>query len=554
VNGNSASRGSARGAAGHTSAREAGGAAIITTDGTTGPQTLLEARGVSKRFGGIQALDGVDFSLRAGEVMALAGENGAGKSTLIKILAGAYQRDAGEILIDGQPVEIRNPDEAQRLGISVIYQEFNLTPNQSVAENVFLHDPHLRAGFLGRVGVVDKRARTRATRALLEQVGSSVDPDQKVAELSVAHQQLTEIAKALAQDARVLIMDEPTSALPDEEVEVLFGIIRQLKQRGIAIVFVSHRLEETRRIAERVTVLRDGKLVGTGEVATTSDQQIISMMVGRVVDTLYPRTPSTPEDVVLSVRGLTRRGVLNDVSFDLRRGEIVGFAGLVGAGRTEIARCIFGADRIDQGTIELGGKPVTIHSPQEAVRLGIGYVPEDRKLQGLILEMSMRRNISLGVLNRMTRLGVVDRHAVTEVVTAYRDRLQIRPPNLELIVNRLSGGNQQKVALAKWLALRPRVLILDEPTRGIDVGAKAEVHALINELVHEGIAILLISSELPEVLNMSDRVLVVAEGEIVGELSRAEATSERVLELASSKTMAALAAAAPQGGTWLGQA
>jgi ABC-type sugar transport system ATPase subunit len=496
---------------------------------------VLEARGISKRFGGIQALDGVDLTLRAGEVMALAGENGAGKSTLIKILAGAHQRDAGEIRIDGQPVEIRSPDEAERLGIAVIYQEFNLTPNQTVAENVFLREPPRRGGVLGRLNLIDKGVRRAATAELLAQVGSVVDPDTRVSTLSVAHQQLTEIAKALALNARILIMDEPTSTLPDEEVDTLFRIVEQLKARGIAVVFVSHRLEETRRIADRVTVLRDGRLAGGGTVAETSDQRIISLMVGRTLDNLYPKTETTPGETVLSVRGLGRKGVLHDVSFDLHRGEVLGFSGLVGAGRTEIARCIFGADPHDAGTVTLDGKAVAIRSPEEAVRLGIGYVPEDRKIQGLFPEMTIRDNIAMSVIHRMRRAGIVDRGAVTEVVTSFRDRLQVRPPMLDISVNRLSGGNQQKVALAKWLALRPRVLILDEPTRGIDVGAKAEVHALIDELAHEGIGIILISSELPEVLNMSDRILVVAEGEIVGELSRSEASQERILELASIK-------------------
>jgi ABC-type sugar transport system ATPase subunit len=495
---------------------------------------LLEARGISKRFGGIQALEKVDLTLRAGEVMALAGENGAGKSTLIKVLAGAHAGDEGEVRIDGEPVAIHSPAESERLGISVIYQEFNLTPNQTVAENVFLRDPQRRAGLAGRLRLIDQGARRRATQRLLEQVGSHIDPDAKVATLTVAHQQMTEIAKALAMDARILIMDEPTSTLPDAEVEVLFGIIRQLKARGIAIVFVSHRLEETRRIADRVTILRDGRLVGEAPVADMSDQEIIRLMVGRSVDNLYPKTDAEPSDIALSVRGLTRTGVLSDISFDVRRGEVLGLAGLVGAGRTEIARCVFGADGHDAGTILLDGRPVTIRSPQDAIRLGIGYLPEDRKLQGLFLQMSVRDNIAMSVAHRMTHAGgFLDRGALTRVAASYRDRLSIRPPSLDVPANRLSGGNQQKVALAKWLALRPKVLILDEPTRGIDIGAKADVHALIDELAHEGIAIILISSELPEVLNMSDRILVVAEGRIAGELGRHEATQERVLELSS---------------------
>jgi ABC-type sugar transport system ATPase subunit len=517
---------------------------------TSGAPLLLEARGISKRFGGIQALDDVSLSLHAGEVMALAGENGAGKSTLIKILAGAYQKDAGEILIDGQVVEIPSPAEAERLGIAVIYQEFNLTPNQTVAENVFLRDPKRRAGLLGRLNLIDKGARRVATAELLAQVGSDVDPDTRVSTLSVAHQQLTEIAKALALNARILIMDEPTSTLPDDEVDTLFGIVEQLKARGIAVVFVSHRLEETRRIADRVTILRDGRNAGAGLVVETPDVEIIRAMVGRTIDTLYPKTETTPGEVVLSVRGLTRAGALSNVSFDLRRGEVLGLSGLVGAGRTEIARCIFGADRLDSGTITLDGRPVVIRSPEQAVRLGIGYVPEDRKLQGLFQEMTIRDNIAMSVLHQMTRGGFVDRAAVRAVVASYRDRLQVRPPDMEILVSRLSGGNQQKVALAKWLALRPRVLILDEPTRGIDVGAKAEVHALIDELAHEGIGIILISSELPEVLNMSDRILVVAEGEIVGELSREEATQERILELSSIKSSRAAHAASIGASAW----
>jgi ABC-type sugar transport system ATPase subunit len=518
--------------------------------GSPGPP-LLEARGISKRFGGIQALADVDLTLHAGEVMALAGENGAGKSTLIKILAGAYQRDAGEIRIDGQPVEMHDPAAAERLGIAVIYQEFNLTPNQTVAENVFLRDPQRRAGLLGRLNLVDRAARRQATAALLEQVGSAVDPDTRVSELSVAHQQLTEIAKALALNARILIMDEPTSTLPDDEVETLFHIVKQLQERGIAIVFVSHRLEETRRIADRVTILRDGRNAGDGLVSEMSDGEIISRMVGRAIDVLFPKTETQPGEAVLSVRGLTRTGVLKDVSFDLRRGEVLGLSGLVGAGRTEIARCIFGADHVDSGTITLDGRPVVVRSPEHAVRLGIGYVPEDRKRQGLFQEMTIRDNIAMSVLHQMTRGGIVDRRAVDEVVTSYRDRLQVRPPDLSVLVSRLSGGNQQKVALAKWLALRPKVLILDEPTRGIDVGAKAEVHALIDQLAHEGIGVILISSELPEVLNMSDRILVVAEGEIVGELSREEATQERCLELASIKSSRAAHAPPGSEGAWL---
>jgi ABC-type sugar transport system ATPase subunit len=497
---------------------------------------LLEMRGISKRFGGIQALSEVDFSLRSGEAMALVGENGAGKSTLIKTLAGAYPRDSGTIQLDGRPVEIRSPSDAQRLGIAVIYQEFNLTPNQTVAENIFLHAPQRRGGLLGRLGLIDKAARTRAAVELMRQVGSTIDPNSRVAGLPVAQQQLTEIAKALAQDARIIVMDEPTAALPDEEVEKLFAIIGRLRQRGIAVVFVSHRLDEIRRICDRVTVLRDGKNAGLIErIGDASDERLIALMVGRAVETLFPKTNMQQGGVVLSVRDLSSKGLLKGIGFDLRRGEILGFAGLIGAGRTETARCIFGADPIESGELRLDDQPITLRSPQDAVALGIGYVPEDRKQQGLILGMSVRDNMTLTVLRRISRRGIINWKVVAASAYAYVTSLRLRPPRIDLPVQQLSGGNQQKVVLAKWLALKPRVLILDEPTRGIDVGAKAEVHALIDQLANEGIGIILISSELPEVIHMSDRILVMAEGEIVGELARAEVSQERVLELASIK-------------------
>ncbi len=497
---------------------------------------LLEMRAISKRFGGTQALSNADFMLRRGEVMALVGENGAGKSTLVKVLAGVYQRDSGELRFDGQPVEIRTPGEAQRLGIAVIYQEFNLTPNQTVAENIFLHSPQRRGGLLGRLGLMDQQARAAAARELLRQVGSTIDPHRRVSELSIAQQQQTEIAKALAQDARIIVMDEPTSALPDEEVEKLFAIIERLRQRNIAVVFVSHRLDEIRRVCDRVTVLRDGRNVGLIEsIVEATDERLIGMMVGRAVENLFPKTNASKGDVVLSVRDLTSKKLLKHVSFDLRRGETLGFAGLIGAGRTETARCIFGVDPIASGTILLDGRPLALRSPRDAVALGIGYVPEDRKQQGLILDMSVRNNMTLTILHRLSRNGIVRWGAVTATAQSYATSLQLRPLRLDLPVMQLSGGNQQKVVLAKWLALKPKVLILDEPTRGIDVGAKAEVHALIDRLAHEGIGIILISSELPEVIHMSDRILVMAEGEIVGEVSRAEASQERVLELASIK-------------------
>lgn len=498
---------------------------------------LLEMRGISKRFGGTQALDQVDFSLDRGEVVGLLGENGAGKSTLIKILAGVHRMDQGAIFIDGEPVVFQTPQDAQRLGIAVIYQELNLTPNQTVAENVFLHHPQRMNGILGKIGIVDYRRRERETAALLAQLGiTGLDLRRKVGELSVAFQQLTEIAKALALEARLIVMDEPTSALPDEEVDHLFEIIRRLRQQGLGVVFVSHRLNEVRSICDRIVVLRDGKNAGALPVNEVSDDRIIAMMVGRSIDNLYPKRPATPSDVVLEVQGLTRRGIIEDISFYLRAGEVVGLAGLVGSGRTEVARAIFGADRIDKGTIRLNGKPVRIRSPQDARNLGIGYVPEDRKVQGLVLGMTVRDNVTLAVLRQLAHVGhVVDRSVLEEVARRYIHELHLRPPQTDLPVGSLSGGNQQKVVLAKWLAVDLKVLLLDEPTRGIDVGAKAEIHGLIDELAHRGMAILLISSELPEVLAMSDRILVMSEGRLVGELSREEATQERILALASGR-------------------
>ncbi|MCS6772725.1 MAG: sugar ABC transporter ATP-binding protein [Anaerolineae bacterium] len=498
---------------------------------------LLEIRGICKRFGATQALKDVDFDVDRGEVVGLLGENGAGKSTLIKILAGVHAKDAGEIFIDGTPASIHTPADAQRLGIAVIYQELNLTPNQTVAENVFLHHMQRQPGLLGKLGLIDRRRREHDTLALFEQLGiHGLDPNRKVGELSVAFQQLTEIAKALAFDARLIVMDEPTSALPDEEVQHLFEIVRRLRARGLGVVFVSHRLNEVRAICDRVVVLRDGHNAGGMPIAEATDDKIISLMVGRAIENLYPKRPAEPGSVVLEVEGLTRRGVIEDVSFSVRAGEVVGLAGLVGSGRTEVARAIFGADPLTRGTVKLEGRPVRIRSPQEALRLGIGYLPEDRKVQGLILGMSVRHNLALTVLRQLAFGGqIVDWSRVDAVALAHAQEVHLRPLRVDLPVNALSGGNQQKVVLGKWLAAQLKVLILDEPTRGIDVGAKAEIHALIDELAHRGMAIILISSELPEVLAMSDRVLVMCEGRLAGELSREEATQERVLALASGK-------------------
>lgn len=494
---------------------------------------LLEVRGVSKAFPGVQALDKVDFEAYAGEVVALLGENGAGKSTLMKILSGAYRMDEGEIYLRGQRVVPQNPHHAQQLGIAIIYQEFNLTPNQSVASNIFLGREPTRGGLGRLLRLADKGFMRREAEALLRRLGARFSPDALVRELSVAEQQMVEIAKALAVQAEVIIMDEPTSALGEEEVAILFDIVRTLKEQGLAVIFITHRLEEVFRIADRVVVLRDGRRVGGMPISEATPDKIISLMVGRTLDEVFRKTVARIGETVLEVRGLTRRGVIHDISFSLRRGEILGLAGLVGAGRTETARAIFGADPIDEGEIYIDGELVNIRSPEDAVNAGLALVPESRQQQGLVLIHSVERNIALPNLERLQRNGVVQRDAMRRLASEYVNRLDIRTPSLAQRVMYLSGGNQQKVVLAKWLAAEPKILILDEPTRGIDVGAKAEIHGIMSDLAQQGIGIIMISSEMPEILAMSDRIIVMCEGRIAGELTREEATQEKIMAYAS---------------------
>jgi ABC-type sugar transport system ATPase subunit len=494
---------------------------------------LLEVRGVSKAFPGVQALDNVDFEVYPGEVVALLGENGAGKSTLMKILSGAYHMDQGEIRLRGQPVTPQNPHHAQQLGISIIYQEFNLTPNQSVATNIFLGREPYEQGAGGLFRFVDRSYVYREATRLLARVGARFSPDALVRNLSVAEQQMVEIAKALADKAEVIIMDEPTSALGEEEVAVLFDIIRSLKEQGLAIIFITHRLEEVFRITDRIIVFRDGKRVGGLPIGEATSEKIISLMVGRPLEEMFQHSDSQKGEVVLEVRGVTRRGVIEDVSFALHRGEILGLAGLVGAGRTETARVIFGADPPDTGQIFIDGQQIQITSPEVAVKAGLALVPESRQAQGLMLIHSVERNIAIPNLDWLFPRRMVNLQYTRKLGQQYVDRLDIRTPGLEQKVMFLSGGNQQKVVLAKWLATNPKVLILDEPTRGIDVGAKAEVHAIMNQLAQQGIGIIMISSEMPEILAMSDRIVVMCEGRVTGILDRAEATQERIMAYAS---------------------
>jgi rhamnose transport system ATP-binding protein len=486
---------------------------------------LVELRNITKRFGDIEVLHHVSLPLYAGEIHALVGENGAGKSTLVKILAGVYLPDGGSIVLAGEAVTLRNPSQAQRLGFTVIHQQPSLFPDLDVAENIYMgRQP------LGTLGRIDWGLVYREVNALLRRLGAHFDARTPVRSLSVADQQLIEIAKALSMQTRLLVMDEPTAALSAREVEDLFGIMRQLRAQGVAILFISHRFEEIFDIADRVTVLRDGTHILTKPVGELGQAETISAMVGREMSALFPKQEAVIGPVVLEVRGLTRAGEFRDVSFQVHRGEILGFAGLVGAGRTEVARAIFGISQPEAGTILLDGQEVRFAAPTDAMRHRIAYVPEDRYQHGLVREFPIASNVTMPIWRSIsTWLGIVDQRRERAIATDYFQRLHIRATGIQQVAQSLSGGNQQKVVIAKWLATEPRVLILDEPTRGIDIGAKAEVHRLISQLASEGIAIIMISSELPEVLAMSDRILVMHEGRVTGEFTRQEANQERVM-------------------------
>jgi rhamnose transport system ATP-binding protein len=494
------------------------------------PEPIVELSGITKQFGGVQALRGVDLKLLPGEVHALVGENGAGKSTLVKILAGIHRPDGGVVKFGGEVVELRSPTQAQARGIAVVQQEPMLFPDLDVAENVFM-GRHPR----DRFGRVDWKRMYREVDHLLASLDVTLNSHTPVQGLSVAEQQLVEIAKALSIQARVLVLDEPTAALSSHEVAELFTIVKQLRERGVAILFVSHRLDEVFTIADRLTVFRDGTHIITAPVSEMTTEELIKHMVGRELSNLYPKGESEIGDVVLEVRQLTQTGGFADVSFQLRRGEILGFAGLVGAGRTEVARVLFGIDRAESGEIWLKGKQVRIHSPQQAMAYGIAYVPEDRHQQGLVMNFSIVSNITLAILQQVSRLGLLDPRREQHIAGEYSSQMRIRSSGVEQVVSALSGGNQQKVVLGKWLATNPSVLILDEPTRGIDVGAKSEVHRIISDLAVGGLAIILISSELPEVLAMADRVMVLHEGHVTGTFARSEATQERVMFAATGQ-------------------
>jgi ribose transport system ATP-binding protein len=489
----------------------------------------LHMQGISKSFPGVQALKSVDFSVTRGEIHALVGENGAGKSTLMKVLTGALLEDEGQINLDEAPVQINNPGDAQQLGISMIHQELSLIPYLTVGQNIFLgREPRARIG-----AFIDWPDLYSQAQVLLDQLNVNVDSRASVQDLSIAQRQMVEVAKALSFNADLIAMDEPTSSLTDRETEILFQVMRSFKERGISIIFISHRLEEVFEIADRITVLRDGETIGTGRIDALHVDQVVRMMVGRELGELYPKDDIEQRGVVLEATGLEDGRELHPANISLQSGEILGIAGLAGAGRTALAETLFGARPSVKGQIKIGGRLVKVQHPGHAIRLGIGFVPEDRKLQGLFLNMAVRENVVISALPEVSRFSFVNFSKADKLAREFIEKLKIRTPSVKQIIRNLSGGNQQKVIIARWLTLKPRILILDEPTRGIDVATKAEIHALMNQLAKEGVAVMMVSSDLPEVLGVSDRILVMRAGRIVAEFSREEATQDNIMHAAT---------------------
>lgn len=490
---------------------------------------ILEMQKVCKTFLGVTALDNVNFELRKGEVHVLLGENGAGKSTLVKILSGAHELTSGEIFLNGNKINIKSPKQALEYGISIIYQEFNLIPHLTAAENIFLgREPTIK------LGVIDQKNITKSSQKILNNLGVKIDSSSLVKDLGVAQQQMVEVAKALSIKSNILIMDEPTSALTEIEIKELFATINRLKSKGVSIIYISHRLEELFEISDRVTVLRDGKYVGTREIGKTSKSELIRMMVNRDLKNQYPKLKAKIGEEVLRVENLNQKDGLQKINLSLHSGEILGISGLLGSGRTELARAISGLDKIDSGKIYVRGNIEKIRSTRKAISLGIGFLTEDRKSQGLILNLSIKENISLPSLNRLSRNGIINIKKEGEAVKKYIKELRIKTPGVDQKVMYLSGGNQQKVVLAKWLCSKAEIFIFDEPTRGIDVGSKVEIYNLMNQLVSEGVAILLISSELPEILGMTDRILVMNQNRISGSFDTVDATEEKIMNYALS--------------------
>ncbi len=496
-------------------------------------ELLLALKNIEKSFTGVHALKGVDFDLHRGEIHALVGENGAGKSTLVKALTGIVEKDSGEIIYLGRMFKPRSPRHALEMGIGIIHQELNMMDHLTVAQNIFIGRESLRGGGL----LLDERQQNRRTSELLEQLNMNIDPTETLGKLTVGKQQMVEIAKAVSHNLRILILDEPTAALTDTEIGELFAIMRDLARQGVGMIYISHRMDEIGQIADRVTVLRDGEYVGTRDAREVSKSEIISMMVGRVIYE-KPKTESNvaaDASVVLKVDRLNAGRLVKDVSFELRQGEILGFAGLMGAGRTETARAIFGADEVQSGSIAIRGRPVRNATPADAVAHGIGYLSEDRKRFGLALNLSVKENAVLASYERFQKRLFIHARKVEKATEEYVQKLSIKTPSLDQILRNLSGGNQQKVVIAKWLIRNSEILIFDEPTRGIDVGAKSEIYSLMNELARSGKSIIMISSELPEVLRMSDRIIVMCEGRVTGELDIAEASQEEIMKYATQR-------------------
>ncbi|MBU9673159.1 sugar ABC transporter ATP-binding protein [Planococcus sp. CP5-4] len=490
---------------------------------------MINMTDICKSFSGNMVLKNVHFSLQKGEIHALMGENGAGKSTLMKIMSGIYTRDSGTVEVKEKKVEFTSPKQAEAEGIAVIHQELNILPHLSIADNLFLG----REETVGRTGILKTKDMERKTKKILGDLGLDIDPSLPASTLSVGQQQLVEIGKALSMEAEMIIMDEPTAALTDREIETLFVTIRELQKRGVSFVYISHRMEEIFSLCDRITILRDGEFVGERKISETSFEEIVQLMVGRELGDRFPERNSAIGDVKLSVKGLTRKGCFEDVSFDIHKGEIVSIAGLMGAGRTEVAQSLFGYKKADSGTVELDGKPVKIDNPQKAKGLGIGYVTEDRKTEGLIVDFTVEENISMANFESISNKGLLSKDKERSLYDRMVKRLGIRTSGPDQAAKSLSGGNQQKVVIAKWLGIEPDVLILDEPTRGVDVGAKKEIYSIINELAARGVAILMISSELPEVIGMADRVLVMHEGKLTADVPKQKMTQETIMHYAT---------------------
>lgn len=489
----------------------------------------VNMKNITKKFPGVTALKNVDFNVKPGEVHVLVGENGAGKSTLMKILTGAYSKTSGELYIEGNQVKINNPYHALNLGISMIYQEFNLARDLNIQNNIFLGREKMKNG---KMKLLDENKMYKESKKILNKLNIEVDPKRKIKNLGIAQQQMVEIVKALSVNARVIIMDEPTASLTEDETENLFKVIKQLREDGISIIFISHQLEEVSEIGDRVTVLRDGKKIDTMS-ASIKENKIVELMVGRSIDEFFPTRHQKIGKEILRVDNLSRNNELKNISFNVYKGEVLGIAGLVGAGRTELVRAIFGADPIDEGQIFVNGKKVNINSPGEAIREGLGLLPESRKEHGLALDLSVKENITLSNLDDYIKKGIINKDKEMEIANKYIKEVQIKTPSENQKVKYLSGGNQQKVVVAKWLSRNCDILFFDEPTRGIDVGAKKEIYNIINELVENGTTVIMVSSYLPEVLGMSDRILVMSEGEITGELDIEEATQEKIMSYAA---------------------